>query len=86
MSIYHKIPKNSSVDVNGTHVLGAFYWRIIGSMVAPFTVWKTSAFETCVPFVRLDKDSPVLYSELRGGRNATCLKSNTFFTLLTFPF
>ena len=39
MSIYHKIPENSSLDVNGTHVLGAFYWKIIGNMVVPFTVW-----------------------------------------------
>ena len=41
MSIYHKIPENSSLDVNGTHVLGAFYWKIIGNkMVVPFTVGK----------------------------------------------
>ena len=86
MSIYHKIPENSSLDVNGTHVLGAFYWKIIGHMVAPFSVWKTTAVETCVPFMRLDKSSLVLSSELRGGRNETCLKWNTFFTLLTFPF
>ena len=47
MSIYHKIPENSSLDVNGTHVLGAFYWKIIGNMVVPFTVWKLLQLSMC---------------------------------------
>lgn len=47
MSIYLKIPVNSSLDVNGTHVLAVFYWKIIGNMVVPLTVWKLLQLSVC---------------------------------------
>ena len=87
MSIYHKIPENSSLDVLKWNAcfegfLLENYWKYC----SPLYCLETSAVETCVPFIRLDKGSSTFYSELRRGRNETYLRWNTFFILLTFPF